>query len=294
MTSFNSEMTSDGAVNLNIRSFAEGLKMKAKALVIHVRSGIDVNESGFYTFVLKDINANTISARLFHVENFIENGFVAKSFENKPVLIEFIPQIFNGAWSLILKDIKLYDGAFDYESYKGKINVDTSFIDNCYLEVFSKSNPMDPAYYTASFSSICGGRVGGFMKLISSVARDLYNYVDYCGYTTTDLFTVYFYTVEAYYKLLKKKELFEIVDQAELFSILQSITNKISGSGLTNEIVDSCRTILGFGAPQHILSHLIYESIQKELYTFSLIEKNLTLAKGATYKISEGKTLLRY
>lgn len=283
---------SEHTKELNIRTLTEGLETTAICLVTRVTAGLTKIEKGFFTFYVKDVNANVIAARMFDIADYIKNGFKAKAFENKPVKITFIPQIFNGSWSLIVKEITRYGGDFDYESFRGVIKVNTALIENKYELVFPGES-LNPEYTTVSFCSICSGKCGGFIKLISAVARSLENYDNIDGITDRDKYKVFFFTVKAYYALLKKKEEFEIINQTDLFNVLLNIEQETVGDPMHSQIMDSCRAVLGFGEPQHILSHIINDLIQSENYTFALIEKNNSLAKGATIRIDD-KTLVSF
>ena len=282
----------DGSKHINMldaRTFTEGVQMEAICLVSRVGSGIDKNDSGYFTFYVKDVHANVYAARLFNVENFIENGFIAKSFENKPVKLMFTPQIFNGSWSLITGHIENYNGEFDYESFRGRIVTDSALIENKYKAIFGAD--ICPDYYTAAFSGICNGKCGGFMKLIASVAADLENYVHVNGITENDLYSIFFYTVKAYFAYLQKKEEFDIVNQTYLLQALMKIDVETERHPMHAQIMDSCRAILEFGTPEHVFSHLIYNSFKHEEYALWLIEKNDTLAKGMSIKLHTGRLM---
>lgn len=276
---------------LDARTFVEGVQMTATCLVSKVGSGIDRNDSGFFTFYVKDVHANVYAARLFNAENFIENGFIAKSLENKPVKLIFIPQIFNGSWSLITECIENYSGEFDYESFRGRITTDAALIEFKHKTVFG--NDVPPDYYTAAFNGICNGKCGGFMKLIESVAADLKNYTHVNGVNENDLYSIFFYTVKAYFAYLRKKEEFELVNQTYLLQVLMKIDAETEGHSMHSQIMDSCRAILGLGTPEHVLSHLIYNSFKHEENALWLIEKNYTLAKGMSVKLQNG-TLINF
>lgn len=277
---------------LNIRTLVEGVETTAVCLVTKVTAGLTKIETGFFTFYVKDVNANVIAARMFDVGDYIKSGFIAKAFENKPVKITFIPQIFNGSWSLIVKEITSYKGDFDYESFRGVVKVNSAVVENKFELVFP-DKLLNPDYYSISFSSVCNGKCGGFLKLINAVARDLENYDNIDGVTDKDKYLVFFYTVKAYFTLLKKKEEFEIVNQTDLCNVLLRIDQETQDFSMHSQIMDSCRAILGFGEPQHILSHVIYDSIMSENYRFALIEKNNSLAKGSTVKVNN-KTLVNF
>lgn len=285
---------SDGAKELNIKTFAEGIKMTAICLVTKSSAGLTQYGSGFFTFYVKDVNANVIAARLFNVDEFIKNGFIAKSFENKPVTVVFRPQIFNGSWSLIVEDIVRYTGDFDYESFRGRVNADSSVLDNKYYLVNPDGSGYNPAYKTEAFSNVCGGKCGGFFKLITSVAKNLENYTTSIPeISSKELYTVFFYTVEALYAKLKLSEEFELINQTELFNILTRIEAKCVSDPMHSIIMDSCRAIIDFGTPQHIVSHLIINQIEQEMYALELIEKNNALAKGFSTTVKRG-VLINY
>lgn len=278
-----------GGRELNVKTFAEGCIMTAVCLVTKAYAGLTKQESGFFTFYVKDVNANVFPARLFNVNDFIKKGYIAKSFENKPVTIKFTPQIFKGSWSLLVEDIVPYSGDFDYESFRGKVSTDSSILDNKYYLVNPDGAGYNPEYKTVAFNSICGGKCGGFFKLITSVAKNLENYSNNIpGVTSKELYTVFFYTVEVLYTKYKLMEEFEILNQTDLFNALLRVESKCVGDSMHSVIMDSCRAIIGFGTPQHLIAHLIYNQIQQECYSLELIEKNNALAKGFSTTVRNG------
>ena len=285
--------TNKAVRNLNAKVFVEGQTLQALALVVGVSSGLTKKEEGFYTFMVKDEEAHIFPARLFNVANFIENGLIASALKNKPVEIIFVPQIFNGSWSLIVKDIQLFDGIFDYESFLGKIRTDSTFVDSKYNVAFP-NEVTDPEYGVVSFLEICGGKCGGFLRLMSNCAHDLENIVNSLDYTKQEIYQVFFCTFECYYALLKYKEQFHIVNPTDLFGVLNKIDVKTKDLPVHLQIMDSCRAILGFGKPSDILSHIIYNYIETEHKALDLIETYSIMARGSSKQLDSDKVLIRY
>ena len=127
--SLNSQIESDERVGcLDIREFVDGKTFKRLAFVQKVKSGVSVYETGYYTFYVKDVNGNVLAARLFNVKNFIESGFTASLYKNKPVIMEFSSQIYNGQWSLVVDKIDLWTGDFPFARFRGSVDAAKDFI----------------------------------------------------------------------------------------------------------------------------------------------------------------------
>lgn len=279
--------------NLNSKVFIEGQTMQALALVVGVSSGLTKKEEGFYTFMVKDENAKVFPARLFNVMDFVDSGLIASSLNSKPVEITFIPQIFNGSWSLIVKDIQLHDGVFDYESFLGKIRTDSSYVDSKYNVAFP-DEVSNPEYAIASFLEICGGRCGGFLRLMNNCAHDVENLLDSLDYTKQEVYQVFFCTFDCYYELLKQKKQYSILNPTELLNVLARMDARTKNLNMHLQIMDSCRAILGLGAPSDVLAHVIHNYIQTEEKNLELIELHSVMARGASKQLSQGKVLVRY
>jgi len=92
------KITDDG-LYLDVAQLSVGCDYKKVCLVRDVKSGMTVYQDGYYTFYVKDCNANIIAARLFNPKDFLEDGFDAMYLKGKPVQMEFTAQIYNGSWS---------------------------------------------------------------------------------------------------------------------------------------------------------------------------------------------------
>lgn len=164
MNQFNS-----GTPLLDIRKLIEGNSYDVLAYVNNVKSGITVNETGYYSFYVKDCNGNIIPARLFNVAEFYEAGFSANSLKNKPVKLSCIAQIVYGQWSLLVKEISEWTGDFDYKSFKGFVEYDEKYL----TDEFSQTGSFLPVNFcTKGLASICDGKCGGFALYLALYLRN--------------------------------------------------------------------------------------------------------------------------
>ena len=275
---------------LDTTELVDGAPFTKLAYVVNSSAGITKLDSGYFTFFLKDVNANTIRAQLFDVKDFVESGFTVKALLNKPVKVSFTAQIYNGKWSLIIKKIELWDGDFDYSVFRGKVTCDGTALENFVTETTGQS--LDYKYSTLSLASVCDGRCGGFLKLMDSVRVWIGNFYDLPCIEQKGLDTVFLCAMHVYCLFLEEKEKYPIVPSGKVFSILNNLEQQVDGTKYSFEVMDCCRALLGCSKPQHIYSHLVCKGIKHCNDNLNLVYTNAGLSKGALTTIG-GEELLR-
>lgn len=278
---------------LDISVLEEGKRYTKVALVTNTTSGITKYDSNFFTFMIKDINANTVRAQLFNVANAIEKGFTSIFLRGKPVTITFITQIYNGQLSLILEDISLYTDNFDYSLFIGRVNVNADRLKLLAKQLTNDEVIISLNFANTSLSFLCGGKCGGFLKLFDSTIKALYAYADFPGININDLLKVCLYTMPVYFDYLEMKDKFPIINQDSLFSLLHSLEASTSKNPLQYQITDTARALLEVTRPQHIYSHLIVKAVKSLEEQFNLITINNTLTKGTLTRVGDSE-LIRY
>lgn len=278
---------------LDVTELADGVRFERLCFVINHSAGTTKLGSGYFTFYVKDKNANVIRAQLFDVKDYVEQGFTAKMLVNKPVLLKFYAQIYNGRWSLIIEHISLWEGEFDYPMFRGSVPCDSVQLKTIASKIMGSSYQIPHEYSIVSFPSICDGRCGGYLKLMDASMRTLLNYKDLPSIGTQSLLEVFFYAMEAYYNYNLKLSKFPIVPSNELFDILNMIEVKVKDNPFHFEIIDTCRSVMGITKPQHIYAHLVCNAIEENKNMFSLIYTNASLSKGSLTQVG-GVELLRY
>ena len=278
------------SLDLDITQLEDGSEYEKICYLFNYKSGITKFDKGFYTFYIKDVNGNMIPAQLFNLENYLNDGFKALLMKNKPVKIRFIAQIYNGSWSLIIKEIESWDGKFDYSKYIGVAEYVADAVEDAYKRLFDKS--INQEYYSEYFPEICDGRVGGFISLLEKSFMKLYVY-SFKELDHENLLKCFFISADAYFTYLKLKKTCDIVATNELFDILNSLQFVYKDYVCLKEALDTSMCLFGIAKPQHIYSHLICDVINQTNEHLRLIYKNRILPFGSRVNVGD-KTLIRY
>lgn len=267
---------------LDMHNLVDGLEGSALALVMKAVPGMTRYEHGFFTFYVKDRRGNVIPARLFNVKDFSESGLVAKAYEGKPVQIKFTSQIFNGSWSLLVKEIELFNGKFDYDIFVGKVDFDEAMVRELFA---SRKLVLNPDLLVYALPQICNGKVGGFGKLIEAAYKTLMGYAS----MVTDfdvLLDVFVRSICGYFAKCKQEALHPVPNQVAL---LNAIITGVQNAPNKNILTDSLQAIMGFGKPTFMESHLVYNAIVAAKNNLTIIEINNSAVKGAFVEVPGGR-----
>ena len=275
-------------IDLDIKELQDGLEYEKICYLLNYKAGITQQEKGFYTFYVKDKNANVIAARMFDPKDYINAGFTAMLMKSKAVKIKFIAQIWNGSWSLIVNDIEAWQGEFNYEDYIGKAEYNAEALEAVYNNLFSQA--LNPEYYGEFFPDLCDGRIGGFISVLEKSFTQLYSF-KMESLNVKDLHRCFFITMDAYFNFLKLKKQYGIVPSQKIFEIINSIHFQYSDSSYLNEITDTVLSLTGLAQPQHIYSHLICSVVNQTKELLTLIYKNQTMPNGSTTVLAKPTTI---
>lgn len=282
---------------LDIANLEENITYTKVCYVTDTKSGITKIGNGFFTFYVKDVNANIIPARLFSVEDYARLGFTANALKNKPVKIRFMAQKYNGSWSLIVESIDGWDGTFAYEKFIGKVECEpltlSAFLKLTYGDDSNTINPVISGYRMSSLSSICGGRIGGFLLLAEHAASNLLNYCNFNSVNKDELINIFVIAIDSYFSYLTKVEEANIVSLNDVMSIVNIVFNKYKDTPYSDELIDTVRSLLGMGEPQHLYSHLITKTVQDLIATYDMLYMYDSMPYGAV-KSFENRTLIKY
>lgn len=243
--------------NLNINDLAMNTELCNRiCLVYNVKSGTSVNNTGYFTFYVKDELGNQIPARLFNVKDFIDKGFDAMYFKRKPVLISFYAQMYCNQWSLVIESIELYTGEFDYSKFFGKLDdIKTDQLEKIVSEAidgYVLPDKYRTKSYTELYDGMCGGALHMFVNLVRNVLVYKYEPIDIRELVGTTVIAF-----DAYTMYIEKLEEFDIVLSSEIFNILRVIENKYNNCTYLEQAIDAARSIIGLTNPQNIYSHII-------------------------------------
>ena len=136
-------------MDLDINTLEDGKEYDKICYLLNYKAGLTKQDKGFYTFYVKDKNANVVAARMFDIKDYVDEGFTAMLMKSKAVKISFVAQIWNGSWSLVVKNIEIWNGNFSYENYIGKAEYSVDA-----LEAVYESLCIGEILHTALFLSI--------------------------------------------------------------------------------------------------------------------------------------------
>ncbi|MBS6773478.1 MAG: hypothetical protein KH239_00005 [Eubacterium sp.] len=89
-------------MDLDINTLEDGKEYDKVCYLLNYKAGLTKQDKGFYTFYVKDKNANVVAARMFDIKDYVDEGFTAMLMKSKAVKISFVAQIWNGSWSLVV------------------------------------------------------------------------------------------------------------------------------------------------------------------------------------------------
>lgn len=279
--------------NLNVNDLRDNEQGTKVCLVLNVRAGMSVYEKGYYTFFVKDECGNILPARLFNVKDFKDKGFDALYFKGKPVKLEFLAQRFNNQWSLLIDNISIHTGEFDYSKFYGKLSEIN--LDGVYKIINSTLTDyvIPEKYKTKSYMTLYGGRTGGALHLYVNLIRGLLIYKDLPSVVLEELIGAATIAYEVYISFLEKKDDFEIISNKEIFDILSVADMRFCKYNFCNVSLDIARSLLGLTKPQHLYSHLVVNTLNNIIQGVNLIYENSLLPLGSGITIGSDQ-LLRY
>lgn len=276
---------------LDSTELVEGMRFKRVAFAVNNSSGVDKRSMGYFTFYLKSVDNSVITGRLFDVIDFIDGGFTAKLLIHKPVLIDFTPQVYLGRWSLILHDIKLWDGAFNRNAFISSLNVNTSFIEQM-VDMCGVYSQIEQ-WKKASFAELGDFNIGAFAVLADSTLRKLYSYEPLWDIDITDLMTIGLIALDTkfrYYELLAE---YPIIRPEDRLNLVNSKVATYRDSPLKDIVLDVVMAILDGGKPHHLYAVLVHSTIESSIKDIKTVYVYKSMPKGAT-AYYEGSELIKY
>lgn len=276
---------------LDSTELVEGMRFKRVAFAVNNSSGTDKRSMGYFTFYLKSVDNSIITGQLFNVINFINSGFTANLLIHKPVLIDFTAQIYLGRWSLILHDIKVWDGAFNRNAFIGSLEVNTSFIQQ--MAAMCGVNIQIEQWKHASFADLGDFNIGAFAVLADSTLRKLYSYAPLWNIDITYLMTVGLIALDIkfrYYELLAE---YPIIRPEDRLNLVNSKLAAFKDNPLKDVVLDIAMAILDGGKPHHLYAVLVHSAIESCVKDIKTVYVYKSMPKGAT-AYCEGSELVKY
>jgi hypothetical protein len=277
---------------LNMKTIPEYQPVECIAYVHDVKLSTTRYDVGFATFILKDVNSNLVSARLFDLENYMLSGYKASEFKHKPVVFTCTAQEFNGQISLVIdqaKGISVWDGEFDAQRFVGIM--DSSFYtitekhwDSSVVAMIEET-PFRK-WQSSILEQLCSGKIGGFAKYAEVVFSAIEPYLtkDY----KDDLMKCYLVTMDYYFQFLRDREKSEVVGDISAYKYLNAITTKYDGSDMKNLYLDCFGALVGINKPMHLFSHVISNASQYAKNTLRLFVKFDSIPFGSKVQVGTG------
>lgn len=264
--SLNNVISKDAELYLDMSNIPEYKLIERVAYVHDVVLKTSKYDSGFATFILKDVHANTVAARLFDVEDFMLSGVKATAFKHKPVKFKCTVQEFNGALSIIIDGktgISLWDGEFDYARFIGKVDFNlqrpmSNLIERFgaeNLEGFMSTGTYPKEWETTSLEALCNGRVGAYAKFAEIVIKCIAPLLT--QENATEMLSVLSVTLEHYFNYLKKRQATDFIGTLSAFDDLNYVNNKYSESNNKLLYLDTLMAVIGTEKPLHLYAHTI-------------------------------------
>lgn len=259
------------------------------AYLLDARVGFSEKVGGFYVFYFKDVNGVTITGRMFDVERLNSDSYTLSTLKRKPVMFTHTSQIFNGAPSLIVTSLEVFNGEFDYVRFLGEIpsaKEDLKYANDLVSKYVGNTFPV--SWETESYLDVCNGRSGGLAKLTSTVLKNLSNYENTPGVVFKDLLTAVYVTLVAYKKYLVIESTVEVPMRNQLLEIIYNSTANLDVR-MRNVVADCCSAVMGLGAPEHLYSHIIHNTLESSKRLLNFSYEYPAIMEGSAKKVGEFK-----
>ncbi len=249
---------------LRCDELSEGMIAQKIAYLLQVNRRVDRNGYPYLVFAFKTADKVVLTGRKFRIIENDSIGIQILALNRMIVKVDFEVQIYNGTYSLIVKNVipaETQDISCFFESY---LYTDDVF-KNLNLEAVKLSAPvLNVALKTASVLRIHGGLTGGYVELLDIVYHIL------CARKskhTTELLVCFFNVVNPYFTYLSLIERLEFLPKREILEILHCVSVE-NDERLTSVVLDVLSALMNLGKPEHLYSHIIYNA-------FVLAEKQL-------------------
>lgn len=276
---------SKGDNYLRLSELVEGVVYERVALVTSTSAGLAKTNTGFVKFFLKDIDANVVVAFLFDVAQFTFAGLQLAAFKGKPVILRFVPQIYNGKISLIIDaeyGIKEWTGDFDRKQFIGEIKFNEKIINKFGQSVFGSDWELPIEYTTISIDSIAGGKSGGLCKVLELVILQLKGYQSLVLDEWKLLCRSTLIAFDVLFSCERARQNAGVLEDVKIFDIILIAINKYREDPYYGVLLDVTRAISGEAPPKHLISHLIVDSVNQAKNSINLISTYNSMIVGAT------------
>lgn len=270
---------------LNIGELQLDSRYSKLAYVQDVTDGISKMQQGFFTFILKDCKGDSISARLFNVNNFFEVGQKARMLKGRLVKVEFYVQEFNGSLSLVLCSIDISDDEFNHKDFIGCIdNFDTICENIKHLE-------NSDVIANASLTKFMGGKVGGFALFCNIVLEEVKLHSKFGLCDSTKLLDATDKLLPLLFKYYRLVEANPVIDAGTIIANSNAIMVMSVLEDNSAIISDAYLSCCGLTKPQYQEGKIIYNIVRNTLEMLDITTLLKSMSRGATKELSNGEVL---
>lgn len=252
------------ATYLRCDELSEGMVAQKIAYLIRVNRRVDKNGYPYLVFAFRTIDKVVLTGRKFKVMESDSIGLQILSLNRMVVNVDFEVQIYNGTYSLLVKNILPTESQEVSQFFDSYLYSDEVFR-NLNSEAARLSAPtINIAFKTASIFHINKGLTGGYLELLDIVFHMI------CARKskhTTALLVCFFNVVNPYFTYLLLMDRLEFLPKREVLEILHSVVVE-NDDRITSIVLDILSALMGQGKPEHLYSHIICDA-------FSYAEKQL-------------------
>lgn len=281
-----------GYLDLTKMNFKEESVSIAFMFDIRISATRDVGKP-YLSMFIKEVGGNLIRGWMFNKEVFDDMGFTVAMMKRRPVKIWYQAQVRHGSISLVVHRVELYNDSFEYEKFLGGIesaNDDLKRSNESLKHFGVDPNLVFPSEYaTASYVDVCAGRAGGYAKLVWSCIKSLNNYFATPSVDPVQISTIYAKSMNFYAKYLDTLAKSEVVLKHQIMTMVYQAA-EIDDVRLRNIITDVCLSLSGMSEPEHMYSHLIVDTVRKEMSHLDLCFSYALMVEGSTKR--EGEKLI--
>lgn len=265
--------------------FTEGFKAKRIAYLLKSKSGTDTLGNTFLTLYFKTSDGAIITGRQFNVQT-TDVSSIIRNINKTIVDVEFIVQIYQGAYSLVVSSITSCNNIDPSPFFNIYKQAEVMF--NLLSEKARKSDiVLQSNMVNSSLFQIDYGKIGGYIELVAmsyniiSIKQTEY---------LQDMLTCFFGIVNPYFSYLLFLEKEEFIPRKVTMELIQSVS--VGDVRLDAIISDLLYSLTLEQIPEHFYSRIIYNAIQTAKEHLRL--ERLALSSPKDLVIQDGNNTLIY
>lgn len=267
--------------------FTEGFRGVRRAYIVRSKQGIDVYGNTFLTFYFKTADGTVVVGRKFKVD--IEDIASTIHTLNKSIVdVEFLVQIYNGSFNLIVENIKGCTGVDPTQFFDNYGNADKVYqlLNTKALALGGQS--LNPSIISSSLFNVDYGKVGGYLELMGTTYNIL---VARNSEHLNDILRCFVGVIQPYFNYLVHLEKTDFLPRKTVLGLVNSVN---IGDDISDSVVQD--VLLGLmleEVPQHFHARFIFNAIQNAQEIIRL-DRMMTSAPANIVIQDKDSTLIFY